>query len=267
MLVENTCYAGPVAVFSKAAFMSNDRFITGLWIASLGLHSGMTVVLIGKKLLGRFPLFSAYAIFTLAASIANYFLYRFQNTYFYTYWLSEGVAVILGLGVVYEIFRQLFAPYPALRRLASMIFQWAVLVLILLGVIVVYFHTSIEQNRMAAAVMVVEEATRIVEVGLLMFLFAFSGAFGLHWRQSVFGMAVGLGVFTAVELVGVTMRSYWGATTAQIFAAVRGIAFNISLMIWLGYLLAPEAETVETEVPHRGQLEQWNQALTEFIYQ
>jgi hypothetical protein len=247
--------------------MSSDLFITDLWIGSLVLHSGMVAVLVGKRLFKRFPLFGAYAVFTLLSSTTMYFMRQSTNAYFYAYWCSEAIAVLLGFAVLYEVFRELFTPYPALRRLASLVFQWAVIVLIVLGLVVVYSHTSTEQNRLAAGVRVVEEATRIVEVGLLMFLFAFSGAFGLHWRQSVFGIAVGLGVFTTVELVGVTMRSSWGVTPREIFAAVRVVAFNISLLVWLGYLLAPEAETSSTELPHRGQLEQWNQALTELIYQ
>ncbi len=122
---------------------------------------------------------------------------------------------------------------------------------------------------MSAAVMMVEEATRIIEVGLLMFLFLFSTAFGLHWRQCVFGMALGLGIFATVELIALTMRNYWGEGLNISFSVVRAVAFNVSLMVWAGYLLAREkaASAVEASAAHRGQLEQWNQVLTEFIYQ
>ena len=127
----------------------------------------------------------------------------------------------------------------------------------------------LEMNMACEAVMVVEEATRIIEVGLLMFLFLFSTAFGLHWRQCVFGMALGLGIFATVELVGITVRNYWGASVDNPFSVVRAIAFNISLIVWAAYLLVPEKETspAEAAAAHHGQLEQWNQVLTEFIYQ
>jgi hypothetical protein len=265
MLLENACCSSAGAVSSRQ-FMPNDPLVLSLWVGSLVLQSGLVAVLLGKKLVSKFPFFGAYSVFTLLTSGILY-LVREPETYFYVYWVSEGVGVILGFAVVYEVFRKLLVPYPALRRLAFLIFQWSVLVLVLLGCIVIYAQSSAEQSKLAAGVMIVEEATRIIEVGLLMFLFLFSTAFGLHWRQSVFGMALGLGIFATVELVSITMRSYWGVTVNHALSLVRSTAFNISLMVWVGYLLAPEAETVETEVPHRAQLEQWNRALTEFIHQ
>src|SRR5262249_33349333 len=138
---------------------------------------------------------------------------------------------------------KLFAPHSGLRRLASLIFRWVVALLILLGFVVVYVQMSTSNRPLASSVLVMEEAIRIVEVGLLMFLFVFSSAFGLHWRQHIFGMAVGLGVFAAVELVGVTLRTHFGTVAFQTFAIARGLAFNFSLLIWVGYLLAPERAT------------------------
>jgi hypothetical protein len=151
--------------------------------------------------------------------------------------------------------------------MASVIFRWVIVLLIFLGFAVIYWHSSTESSPLVSAVLVMEEATRIVEVGLLMFLFLFSGAFGLHWRQHVFGIALGLGVFTAVELAAVTVRAYLGPVALQTFAIARALAFNFSLLIWLGYLLMPERVTESAEIPKQAQLEQWNQAVMELISQ
>lgn len=253
--------------------MSHIPLKSALWILSLLLNGGLVAVLLGKGSLRKFPFFGGYAGYTL---LANGLLYLVREkgsafAYFYAYWSCEAVGVILGFAVVYEVFGRLLTPYPALRRLALLIFQWSILVLVLMACVVLYAQyaqPNFEQKPIAAAVMALEEAIRIIEVGLLMFLFLFSTAFGLHWRQSVFGMALGLGIFATAELVGVTMRNFWGPTFNNNFAVVRSIAFNTSLLVWAGYLLAPERETVNAEAPqHQGHLEQWNQALTEFIYQ
>jgi hypothetical protein len=249
--------------------MSHNALSWAFWVLSQVLNGGLVAVLLGKGSLRRFPFFGAYAVFTLFANVLLY-LVRVQglkDIYFYTYWICEAVGVILGFAVVYEVFGKLLTPYPALRRLALSIFQWSTIVLVLMGCVVLYAQSAAEQNKFAAAIMVVEEATRIIEVGLLMFLFLFSTAFGLHWRQCVFGMALGLGIFATAELVGITMRNYWGAALNNSFSMVRALAFSVSLMVWAGYLLVREKEASLAEAPHHGQLEQWNQALTEFIYQ
>ena len=52
----------------------------------------------------------------------------------------------------------------------------------------------------------VDQAARVIEVGLLMILFICSAAFGLHWKQAEFGIALGLGFFATIELLAVTVR-------------------------------------------------------------
>jgi hypothetical protein len=99
-----------------------------------------------------------------------------------------------------------------------------------------------------------------------MFLFLFSSAFGLHWRQHVFGISLGLGIFVAVELLAMTMRVQLGVATAPAFDLLRMVSFNVSLLVWLGYLALPERATGRADVPQPAQLEQWNQAVVELIH-
>jgi hypothetical protein len=46
---------------------------------------------------------------------------------------------------------------------------------------------------------------------------------------------------------------------------MRIAAFDCSLLIWLGYLLAPPERATSTLNVPKAQLEQWNQAVTELI--
>jgi len=244
------------------------------WLAALALQGIMAGVLVAKKMWRRFPLFVAYTTSNLVLGAVLYviFLLAFQArflrpVYANVYWLNEAIGVLLGLAVVYEIFKHLFDPYSALKRLATQVFQGAILLLIVLGCIVVYVQPLGETNHVQAALYVVEQASRILEVGLLCFLFLFASAFGLHWRQYVFGIAVGLGVFAAAELVGVTMRVQFGFVADPVLNVIRSVSFNSSLVIWISYILAPELAASPADLPKRAQLEQWNNAVMELIYQ
>jgi len=53
----------------------------------------------------------------------------------------------------------------------------------------------------------------------------------------------------------------------NVFSIVRALAYTISLLVWGGYMLLPERVADESELPQRGQLEQWNQAVMELIHQ
>jgi hypothetical protein len=112
-----------------------------------------------------------------------------------------------------------------------------------------------------------EEAARVFEVGLIAFLFVFYSLFGLHWRQSVFGITLGLGIYTVVKLVALTVIPYVGPEGARAVNLAQMLGFNCSMLIWLGYMLAPERIITTAEMPQRAQLEQWNQAIMELINQ
>jgi hypothetical protein len=246
--------------------MSLKSIIHGLWYVEVVIQTILAIVVIFRKSWRDLPAFSGYALFSATASLALYAIPGSHHnlTYFYAYWISEAGAIVLGLVIVREIFMKLFAPHLALRKLASMIFRVAIILLVAFGCAVMYAQAPGAQG-VYKGVMIGEEAVRIVEVGLIMFLFLSSGAFGLHWRQGIFGIALGLGIFTCVELVALAVYLNIGTTAFAGFEIARLVASNLSLLVWLAYLLAPERATAGAEMPKRAQLEQWNQAVLELI--
>jgi len=249
--------------------MALKSLLQWLWVAGIACQAILGIVLLCKKTWRVFPLFVSYFATGFAGTLVLYAVQKHRQLFFYSYWFVEAVGVAFGFAVVYEIFRSVFLTQFALRRLATLIFRCVLGLLLCIGVIVLLKHTPIgfTPQGIASSVVIVDEAGRIIEVGLLMCLFALCSAFGLHWRQQVFGVALGLGLYTAVELVSVAI---WGQTSKAVHEFLnvgRILSFNTSLLIWIGYLLAPERAAAKVELPQRSQLEQWNQAVMELIKQ
>lgn len=253
-----------IQAVSLPLHMALRSIIHDVWIVGIGVQVLLALFLMTKRTWKKYPVFSAYAFFNLFEAAVTYAVSGNGLVYFYTYWVCEAIGIVLGLAVVREIFMNLFSPHPALHKLATMIFRGAVVALVVLAYVVIYVQSG-SARGIPNAVLLAAEAARLVEVGLIMFLFLSSSAFGLHWRQNVFGIALGLGTFAAVELVTVTLIGHVSSSTAQALSLIRGISFSTSLLIWLGYLLAPEHATNSVEIPKRAQLEQWNQAVMELI--
>jgi hypothetical protein len=232
----------------------------------MGIYGVLVLVVVAKRLWKKFPVFLTYTLFGFATGVGVYILRDSPVMYFYSYWVCEAIGLLLGIGVIFEIFQKLLHPYVALRRTAAAVLSLAVIFLVALSVFVAYAQPSPNRSLMAG-MLVGEEATRILEIGLLMFLFIFSAAFGLQWRQQAFGITLGLGIFVAVELIGVTTRAHLGNAAGTTFSLLRIFGFDLSLLIWIGYMLAPERVMASAEIPKRAQLEQWNQAVMELIHQ
>ena len=215
-------------------------FIDVLWVAGIGLQGMLGVVLLTKKAWKTYPLFTTYSLFSLFASITSFFLQGYRKIYFYSYWLEEAITIVLGLGVVYEVFRHLFSNHKALLKRARLIFACTFVALFCVALSVVLVQ-ALPDSMLRNRVLIFEEAIRVVELGLLMFLFAAALALGLPWRQAEFGIALGLGLFVAVELAVVALLTQvdYGPQW-KLLNVVRILAFDTSLVVWLHYLLAPE---------------------------
>jgi hypothetical protein len=239
--------------------IANEAVIGGIVVQVL-----LAAVVLAKRTWRSYPAFSAYVFFSVLETAVGSVMKHQGMVYFYTFFAFEAIGIVLGLAVVREIFTNLFSPHPALRKLATVTFRVAVVALIVLAC-TVYFAEHGNAIGIVSGIMRAAVAARIVELGVIMFLFLSSSAFGLHWRQHEFGIALGLGTCAAVELFNVTLINHVSHEAAQIFSLVRSLSFNLSLFIWLGYLLVPERATSSAEIPRQDQLEQWNQAVMELI--
>jgi hypothetical protein len=245
--------------------MPFHSLIHSFWMVEIGLQALLAAVLLYRGKWRKFPLFTAYTLFNLLEAALAFCVSTNGMLYFYTYWICEAITTILALAVVYEIFTSVFSAHGALRRLSNTVLGSAVVVLVVLGIFVMFTQQQAESASIGSPILVVAESARFIEVGLLMFLLLFSTVFGLHWKTHVFGIALGLGVFAAVDLVNMTLRSYFGHGAADILNLARVAAFCLSILLWTLYLSAPERDAMKAEMPKHAQLEQWNQAVMELI--
>src|SRR5258708_9818408 len=227
--------------------MSYENLIHDLWPIGLVLQGLLAAVLLSKKAWQKFPFFTSYSLVSFVTTVALFGLRNSPKAYFYTYWPSEALGILLESAIVYEVFRYLFSPYPALRRIALNTFQGVILVLLIVALAVFYKNTATDKlQALATTLFIIEESTRILELGLLICLFVFSRAFHLYWKQAVFGMALGLGVFVSVELLVVSIHAQFHTSTLGLLTLLRMLSFNVALAIRLYYILVRDAASVAT---------------------
>lgn len=248
--------------------MAHDTLIRNLWPVGLALQAALTGILLRKKAWTAFPFFTTYAVCSFVSTLIMFLLRGHPWPYFYAYWPCEALSVVLNLGVLYEVFRDLFGAYRALRRTAWNALQCAVAVLFLIATVVLATNASSARWKvMGTALFDVEEAVRIIQLGVVIFLFVFSRIFLLHWRQPVFGIALGLGIFASAEVFATSAWLGAHALSLGLLSIVRILAFDGALITWGTYMLMREDLSITSTLPPRPELEKLNTLLARRIYQ
>src|SRR5271165_5942534 len=228
-----------------------------LWLASPLFQMGVLVALFRRGLYKEYPYFLNYTILQVL-SIA--FLLSVRHSaylYYYGYWVSAGISVVISFAVLQEIFKDAFRPYEALRDLSVILFRWSLLVLVLVGGMwaVSTIHTQ-GRGSITDIVLLADRSVRLMQCGLVFFLLLFSEYLGISRRHVLFGIALGFGLFASVNMLVATGMAHRGH--AALLRRINMGAYDVAALIWLYYtVLAPSRSTVLAAV----RTQEWNAAL------
>lgn len=211
-----------------------------LWFAHPVLQAALVGILLWRKLHRTFPVFFSYLVFQIAVFALTFPLRgaRFYTIFFYVYWATTAISVILGFRVIHEIFLDVFRPYHTLRDLGSVLFKWAGLVMLLVAGVVAASTASASEDPFPTGIMTLQRSVRVVQIGLILFLLVFSRYLGTNWRQKSFGIALGFGAFAGIELSLVALSASNSNVFGQILTSfINMVAYNLTILTWTGYML------------------------------
>jgi len=237
-----------------------------LWIAPALLMALVATVMWRRHLHRELPVFYAYAIFTAARTPVLFIVFhRYPPAYSYVYWAAEAGSAILGFAAIYEVFRHLFPGREGARRLGDMFFRWAAAAFVLLAVVAAALNLDPNVTPAAAGVLALTQGVRLVQSGMLMFLFTFSCFSGLVWRRHALGIALGFGLFASVQLAAAAMQTHTGVVSLQTWSWINMASYNCAVLVWMRYLLAPEKAGAAASAPVATEVKSWNRALLQLL--
>jgi hypothetical protein len=233
-----------------------------LWCAHPVLQLGVAGVMVRRKLYRRFPVFFRYVLCQVAifAALFPVYLSGSYKPFFYGYWISAAISLVLGFLVIQEIFLDVFQPYHTLKDLGAVLFKWAGLVMLLAAGVVAAASPATSQGPLVEAVSTVQRCVRVIQCGLVLFLLVFSRYLGVSWRQRSFGIALGFGGFASAELFAVALNAshYLSETSTGI---INMCAYNLAILTWAGYMWANDSTREPVTMLLKSQ--RWDQSLAD----
>ncbi len=241
----------------------NARLLyNALWIVHPILELGIAGVMVRRNLFRKFKFFFAYILMQISSFVLLYpsFVRHSYSTFFYLYWASNAIGVFLGFMVIHEVFLDVFRPFHTLRDLGTVLFKWAGLVMLLVAGVVSVSSGSSEMVPWMQAIVTTQRCVRIIQVGMVLFMLVFARYLGVSRRQHSFGIALGFGCYSMVELALIASWAGHHLVNASI-NLVNVVAYNVALATWLGYTVAKSPMRASAE--HLLQPQRWEQSLTD----
>jgi hypothetical protein len=241
-----------------------------LWISPHALLGIVAVVVYRRRLYREFPCFFAYVLYEIADFILLFALRVVPsvtgNQYAYAYSATLLVSIALRFGVIDEVSKDLFRESMFLKVAARRALQCVTGLLLVMGVLLAAYAPGDNGIRLIAGILIVNRGAAMVQCGLLLSLLLFSRFLGLSWRRPAFGITLGLGVLTSVDLAMFALRAeFTSAVSVNFLNLLITGTYLVCVLTWLGYLLVPEHEPASPEIIPHDEVETWNRELQHFL--
>jgi hypothetical protein len=241
-----------------------------LWIAPHLLLGVVAVLLFKRRLHTSFPVFVLYAWYEIAEFLL---LFTIAVTgldkgagYVRAYLVTLTLSTALRFGVIQEIFNNVFHEHGRVDALARVSLRWTTGFLIVGAVMCAIFASGQTSDSLIAGAAWLGRGVAIIQCGLVLFLFLFSGLFGLSLQSYVFGIALGFGILSSVELANWAMHiGDLSESMARALNLLPTGGYHVAVLIWLGYLIAPAREVLLPREVLVGDMDQWNRELDRFL--
>jgi hypothetical protein len=245
--------------------MSLRLLYYALWIAPVPVLVCLAIIMVRRKLHKEFPLFFAFVAVQFADFAINFSAYhQSQQLYFCTYWTFAAVGIGFGFAVLYEVFTAVFRPFTDLREFGGVLFRWAAVVLATAALLMSTSSGPVPGWRVFTVILNAIRSLEIMQCGLVLLMLLCSAYLGITVRHRIFGIALGFGVMGAMDLIAAAVFASFGSRSLTFFQLSRMVAFNLSSLVWMGYLHAGEVQRQPTK--QFSHAERWDYALAVAVH-
>lgn len=219
------------------------------WLLGPVLQITLLIFMIRRKLHVVFPRFFSYIVLQIVKSGILLLIYRYHHeNYFDAYWSGNAISVLLAVTVMDEMLHNLLKQYGGIQSLASIIFRWACGLLLLLSIVNAFSSQQASADRVVSAVLAFDRSVRVMQCGLFFLLMILCRFLRNCWRQHVFGIALGFGIFASIELMLVSIVMHFGDGPVAILSLVKSAAYNGVTLLWIMYLRRQSEPILEIDV-------------------
>jgi hypothetical protein len=196
------------------------------------LQGVLLVRFVWNNQLREYSFFLVYLAGSFAGSMVLYVIsLKTYGSYSDWYWGIQILTLILGCGIMLEIFKHTLAHYPGAERFAMA----AVILILGITLCIALLRTLLTSRSSALALnFELERDLRLVQALLLFSLTAIIFSYRIAVGRNMKGMIVGYGLYIGASLVSLAVRFYAARPLPATWdVLLQQASYDLSLIVWL----------------------------------
>ncbi len=205
-----------------------------IWWGSIALEVLLLVRGLRGKLLVRYPVFYAYILFVWLQSLLRFSIYHSRpELYPLVYWITEGLGVLIGCGVVFEIYREGLAAYPGTARMARNLLAFLFVMAFTKGLVETWNDPHWSS---VATTLDVERVLRTLQSLAILALVVLSLFYSIPFGRNLRGILLGYGLFVGISVIQLTFVTDDGSRFYSFWSHVHPGSYLVVLGLWVMHL-------------------------------
>jgi hypothetical protein len=203
-----------------------------IWYAGPLLQVLILFRALRSRTLLKYPFFYTYVTSVCVTTILLSVVWWNRNVGAYqrAYWIVQFCTLMIGCGIVLEIFKHALRPYPGADKFATVI---------ALGTFAAIFSFALLYQVAApnwsglTRMFELERDVRTVQAVFLFLTLAVIFYYRLPIGENLKGMIAGYGLYIVTSLLTLATRAYAGPKFNGFWNVIQPLSFDVSLTVWL----------------------------------
>lgn len=209
-------------------------FSLALWLAGPVLESALLLRALQMGSLRRYKFFYLYLTWVFVRDLSLFPIYRFRADYYASaYWYSQFFSVLLGCGIVWEVYKLTLSRYPGTARMARNVLAFVFIV----SASRILANAWNDPNWLPAKTAFdAERDLRVVQITVLSGLIAVLAYYGVPTGRNLKGIMLGYTAFLVTSISHLSLRTSLGHAFPQFWQYLQPAAYISVLVVWCGSL-------------------------------
>ncbi|HET9366383.1 MAG TPA: hypothetical protein VFP71_15360, partial [Candidatus Angelobacter sp.] len=229
-----------------------SRSLITLRIASLPvafcLELWLSVLLYRRRVYKLAPVFFSYIAASVVVSLARLLTINHYDIYYFVYWASEALLILLSLSALNQVFWLVYEPVRFIWWF-RLLYYGAILIALGVTIRAAIVSPPLPDYPEISFIVDAEITANIVRAGIVALFAAMVNPMAVRFQRYPFGIILGFGASSLGPCISYFIFSVFGTKVQRYTDLVAALSYIAALLMWLRIFSLPDTKLTRIEPP------------------